>query len=147
MLAIDGSDASNAAIQEVLKLVKAQDVHVRVIHVVDESFIHAGGPIFDYAPILANLRWHGQGLLDLAAKTIENETSIKVEKFLLETQVLQGRIAKIIIKEAQDWPADLLVLGTHGRRGFSRFVLGSVAENIMRIATMPLLLVHASQIN
>lgn len=145
MLAVDGSDASNAAVQEVIKLVTNQDVHLQVIHVVDESIFYAGGPSFDYISLIAELRQQGQTILDSAAHTIESQTSIKVEKSLLELKLLQGRMAELIIEKAQDWPADILVLGSHGRRGFSRLFLGSVAENIMRIATMPVLLVHSPQ--
>jgi nucleotide-binding universal stress UspA family protein len=145
MLAIDGSEASNAAVQEVLKLIKDQQVHLHVLHVVDESVFYAGGPSFDYLSLVAELREKGEVILDAAVHTIESKSSIKVEKSLLEPKLLQGRIAELIIEEAKDWPADILVLGTHGRRGFSRFFLGSVAEDIMRIATMPVLLVHAPQ--
>jgi len=53
---------------------------------------------------------------------------------------------KIGVEEAKEWPADLLVIGTHGRRGFSHFLLGSVAENIIRIATTPVLLVRSSEV-
>ncbi|HAT3869060.1 universal stress protein [Legionella pneumophila serogroup 2] len=44
--------------------------------------------------------------------------------------------------EAQSWPADILVLGTHGRHGVKRFLVGSVAESVVRIATMPVLLIR-----
>jgi len=143
MLAIDGSEASNAAVQEALKLIKDQDVHLRIIHIADESVFHVGGPSFDYPLLIAELKQQGQGILDAAASTIESQSSIKVEKSLLEMKLLQGGVAELIIEEAKDWPTDLLILGTHGRRGFSRLFLGSVAENIIRIATMPVLLVHA----
>lgn len=145
MLAVDGSDASDTAIEEVIKLVTDQDVRLQVIHVVDESIFFTGGPSFDYNSLIVELRQQGQTILDAAAQRIESQTSIKVEKYLLEQKLLQGRMAELIIEKAQNWPADVLVLGSHGRRGFSRFFLGSVAENIMRLATMPVLLVHSTQ--
>ncbi len=142
MLAIDGSETSDVAIQEALKFIKNQHVKLRVLHVVDESIFYAGGPGFDYLSLIAELRKKGEGLLDEAIQKIESQSSVKVEKSLLELKPLQGRIAELIMEEATDWPADLLILGSHGRRGFRRFFLGSVAENVMRIATMPVLLVH-----
>lgn len=145
MLALDGSDISKSLVDEVIKLTKGQDVSLRIIHVVDESFVHYGGPSFDYLSVIAYCREEGQKMLDNVAKSIAGKTSIKVETSLLELKPLQGRIAEVIVEEAKEWPADLLVLGTHGRRGFSRFFLGSVAENAIRIATTPVLLVRGSE--
>jgi nucleotide-binding universal stress UspA family protein len=54
-----------------------------------------------------------------------------------------GKPADKIVDAAKDWPADLIVLGSHGRGGVSRLVLGSVAEAVMRHAPCPLLIVRA----
>lgn len=142
MLAIDGSDTSLAAVNEVIKLTKGEDVHLRIVHVVDESLVYYGGSAFDYLSYTAVCREEGQKILDAAKKTITSQSSFKVETSLIELKPLQGRIAEVIVEEAKDWSANLLVIGTHGRRGFSRIFLGSVAENIIRIATMPVLLVR-----
>ncbi|WP_045097503.1 universal stress protein [Legionella fallonii] len=144
LLAVDGSNASNSAVEEVIKLIKDQNTHLRVIHVVDENMAYHGGPGFDAALIINALKEEGKEILDNAAKTIESQSSIKVEKLLLELRQSQGRIAEMIVDESKKWPTDLLVLGTHGRRGFNRFILGSVAENVIRIATTPVLLVRSS---
>lgn len=146
LLAIDGSEGSNVAVEEIIKLAKDQNVHLRIIHVVDETMAYCGGLGFDASLIINSLKEEGKEILDNVAKTIESQSSIKVEKSLRELRVLQGRIAEIIVEEAKEWPADLLVLGTHGRRGFSRLFLGSVAENIIRIATTPVLLVRSSNV-
>ena len=53
------------------------------------------------------------------------------------------RIAKVIEDEAKRWEADLIVIGTHGRSGLSRLLLGSVAEGVARSAAVPVLLVRA----
>lgn len=145
MLAIDGSDTSNTAIDQVIKFTKGQDVQLRIIHVVDELFITYGGGAFDYLSYIALCREEGQKILDNAVKLITSQSTIKVEASLIELKDLQGRIAEVIVDEAKKWSADLLVIGTHGRRGFSRFFLGSVAENITRIATIPVLLVRGSK--
>lgn len=142
MLAIDESDTSLAAVNEAIKLTKGEDVHLCILHVVDESLVYYGGSTFDYLSYTAVCREEGQNILDAAEKTITSQLSIKVETSLVELKPLQGRIAEIIVDEAKEWSADLLVIGTHGRRGFSRLFLGSVAENITRIATIPVLLVR-----
>ena len=74
-----------------------------------------------------------------------SHSSIKFEAKLIELISSQGRIAEVIAEEAANWSADLLVLGTHGRRGFSRLFIGSVAENTVRIATTPVLLIRSPE--
>ena len=56
--------------------------------------------------------------------------------------VLAERLANVVVAEAARWPADLIVVGTHGRRGLSHVFLGSVAEGIVRSAPVPVLLVR-----
>ena len=53
-----------------------------------------------------------------------------------------GRVCDVIVKEATDWKADLIVIGTHGRRGAGRLLLGSDAEQVLRLAPVPVLLVR-----
>ena len=53
-------------------------------------------------------------------------------------------IYDVIEEEATQWPADLVVIGTHGRRGISRLLLGSVAEGLTRISTKPILLIRGT---
>lgn len=144
MLALDGSKISDSLVDEVIKLTKDQSANVRIIHVVDESFIRYGGASFDYLSIIAACREDGEKILDNAAKKIAKLSSLKPETSILELKPLQGRVAEVIVEAAKEWPADLLIIGTHGRRGFSRLFLGSVAENIIRIATTPVLLVRST---
>lgn len=144
LLAIDGSDASDAALQETLKFTKHHKATIRLVYVVDESLIYYGGPGFDYLTIIAAYKEEGHTILTKAAKIITSQSSHKVEQELIELKPLQGRIAEAIVSAATDWPADLIVMGTHGRRGFSRLFLGSVAENVLRISRLPVLLVHGA---
>lgn len=146
LLAIDRNDGSNAAVEEIIKLAKDQNVHLRVLHVVDENSVYCGGPGFDASLVMNALKEEGNEILDNVAKKIESQSSIKIEKSLRELRLLNGRVAEMIVEESKEWPADLLVIGTHGRRGFSRLFLGSVAENIIRIATTPVLLVRSSSV-
>ncbi|OGV48938.1 MAG: universal stress protein [Legionellales bacterium RIFCSPHIGHO2_12_FULL_42_9] len=142
MLALDGSEASHLALGEVIKVTKNQKANLRLIHVLDASLIYQGGPGFDYLTVINACRQEGQAIFDQAKKIISKQSSLHIDQHLIELLPFQGRIAEAIVEEAKEWPADLLVLGTHGRRGFSRFFLGSVAENVVRIATVPVLLVR-----
>ena len=142
MLAIDGSETSNSALEEVIKIIKDQDAQLKIVHVVDGASVY-GGPGFDYASFLDVLREEGRVILSKAVQLIESQVPIKVEILLLELRPMQGRVSEAIVEAAQTWQADLLMIGTHGRKGFSRFFLGSVAEHVMRTATMPVLLIRA----
>jgi nucleotide-binding universal stress UspA family protein len=57
---------------------------------------------------------------------------------------LGGRVCDVIVKEVVSWKADLIVIGTHGRRGAGRLLLGSDAERVLRLAPVPVLLVRGS---
>ena len=54
------------------------------------------------------------------------------------------RICDAINEEAKSWPADLIVIGTHGRHGFNHLLLGSVAEGVIRLAAKPVLVIRGS---
>ncbi len=145
LLALDDSDVSKLALQEIILFTKNQKANLRLVHVIDASLIYQGGPGFDYLSVIADCEKKGQALLDHAEHLLSEKTLLHIDQRLVELLPFQGRIAEAIIEEAKEWPADLLVLGTHGRRGFSRFFLGSVTENIIRIATTPVLLVHGQE--
>lgn len=141
ILAIDGSDVSNAAVEEIIKRTKGEDINLRLIYVIDESYLYNAGPI-DYPKFISLLREDGQNILDNAKRMIESQTSLKVDMSLFELKPLQGRIAELIVEAANKWPADLIIIGSHGRKGMSRIFLGSVAENVIRIASTPVLIIR-----
>ena len=55
------------------------------------------------------------------------------------------RLSELVVKQVEEWGADLIVLGTHGRRGVGRLLLGSDAEQIVRTATVPVLLIRGKE--
>lgn len=139
-VAIDGSDASNAGLREACKVAKDQGSHLRLIHVVDE-ILGASPPIFGsaYDAIIAELRKAGSNILAHAESVAEKE-GLTAETQLVEAM---GRPAgECVIHAAKEWPADLIVCGTHGRRGLRRIVMGSDAEYIVRHAPVPILLIR-----
>jgi nucleotide-binding universal stress UspA family protein len=87
------------------------------------------------------------GLLKEAGEKILADAKARVERdgIAVESRVFDsfgGRLCDRVVEQVQAWSADLLVLGTHGRRGPRRVLLGSDAEQILRIATVPVLLVR-----
>ncbi len=141
LVPIDGSSTSNLGIREALKLAKDQGARLRLVHVVDELVIMSSpDAVVPVGDIVGVLREAGRKVLDRAAALVQ-KAGAKAETVLVER--FGGRAADSIIAEAKKWHADLIVLGTHGRRGVRRMVLGSDAEEVVRSASVPVLLVRS----
>jgi nucleotide-binding universal stress UspA family protein len=144
LVAIDGSDTSSRALREAIALTKEQDAKLRVIHVMDQvpAFISAetSGQLLAYHEAM---RQAGEELLAIA-KAEAAKSNIDAEIKLIVIESLATRTPDAIEQEASEWPAELIVIGTHGRRGVRRLLLGSVAEGVARAATKPVLLVRAT---
>ncbi|WP_207387245.1 universal stress protein [Fluoribacter gormanii] len=144
MVAVDGSDTSKLALEEAIKIAQNLKSTLRIITVFDEHFISYNQFYIDHDPVVASFRDEGQNILNTMEELVR-KSKIKYECRLVGLKAEEGRIAEKIVAEAKAWHADLLILGTHGRRGFSHLFLGSVAEGVIRIATMPVLLVRGKE--
>lgn len=140
LVPIDGSDTAARGLNEALKLAKDQSATIRLIHVVNELMVIASyeGTIYS-GELVQALRDSGQKVLDNAQQKV-SAMGVPVESELLEAH--GGQAGNAIVKDAEQCHADIIVLGTHGRRGFSRLVMGSDAEQVVRQARVPVLLVR-----
>ncbi|HUL68109.1 MAG TPA: universal stress protein, partial [Burkholderiaceae bacterium] len=102
-----------------------------------------GGQPGDLAKISASEREDGQRLLADAKARVE-AAGVETEFALLEGKEPADKTARLLVQDATKWDADLIVIGTHGRTGLARFVLGSVAESVIRTAQRPVLLIHSN---
>jgi nucleotide-binding universal stress UspA family protein len=141
MLAIDESNTSQLALQEAIKLAKNLNAKLNIIHVIDETALNQVDEFLEFDSLWNAYREAGKELLERIDNQLKS-SGLTFTSRLIELKPLGGRLAEKIVSVAQALPADMLIIGTHGRRGFSRFFLGSVAENIVRIATCPVLLVR-----
>ena len=135
----DGSDTANAGLREACEVAKSQGAQLRIFHVVDglRSSPELYGGAYDL--ICEELRKAGRAILTQA------ESVVRKEGLAVDTQLVEamGRSAgELVIDAAQEWPADLIVCGTHGRRGLRRMVMGSDAEYIVRHSPVPILLIR-----
>jgi len=142
LVAVDGSDTSNRAVEEAVRLAAEMQAELRIVHVVDDTALYWDAGYADLGEIRESYRKSGEAILDRAAAAAR-EAGLKADMKLLEINGAGRRVSEMIAQEATAWPADLIVVGTHGRRGFSHLLLGSVAEGVVRIATKPVLLVRA----
>lgn len=141
LVPVDGSPTSDKGLDEAVKLARLTGAELRLVHVVDQlSFASGLDPYGAYAgDLITSLRETGEGVLAQAKSRVET-LGIKVESRLFDN--FANRVSDMVIEEARDWGADLIVIGTHGRRGISRWMLGSDAEQIVRMAPVPVLLIR-----
>jgi nucleotide-binding universal stress UspA family protein len=144
LVPIDGSSTSNRGLEEAIRLAKLTQGRLRLFHVIDElSFALAMDAYAGYAgDWLKVLRENGAQILE-AGRSTAQAAGVEVETVLHDS--FTGSVHELVTAEAGSWPADLIVLGTHGRRGVGRVVMGSSAEHIVRYAPVPVLLVRAPE--
>ncbi len=144
LVPIDGSPTSSQGLDEAIKLASLTGARLRLLHVVDE-FAAAMG-MSGYPPvtvdIMALLMEGGEQTLKNAKETVLRH-NIAVDTVLVEG--FAGRVCDLVAAEVSKWGADLVVLGSHGRRGVGRIVLGSDAEQIIRSSRVPVLVVRAPE--
>jgi nucleotide-binding universal stress UspA family protein len=142
LVAVDGSPTSMKGLREAIRVAKDGGSHLVVLNVVNE--LYAFAPLEGYAPgvdLVPALREGGRRTL-AKAKALADKAGVRATTVLRET--IGGAAADAIVREARKQRADLLVLGTHGHRGLRRMVLGSDAEQVVRSASVPVLLVRAA---
>lgn len=144
LVPIDGSTTSGEGLDEAVKLARLTGAELRLVHVVDQLTFATGlDPYGAYAgDLITSMRETGEGILAQARAKVEAH-GIKVESKLFDN--FAGRVSDMVVDEAKTWGADLIVIGTHGRRGVTRWMLGSDAEQIVRLAPVPVLLIRASE--
>lgn len=142
LVPVDGSPTSQRGLDEAIRLAQIMKGRLRLIHVIDElSFAVAMDAYSGYAgDWLGVLREAGQRVLD-DGKAVAAAAGVEVETVLCDS--FHGAVHEMVTAEAAKWPADLIMIGTHGRRGVGRLLLGSSAEHILRYAPVPVLLVRA----
>lgn len=137
---VDGSPTSVRGLDEAIGLAKVTGAAIRLVHVLDQ-LVFVGGETYS-VDVFGMLKESGERLMQQMTARVAG-AGIEVSAFLSE--VLPGRVHDVVLEQARAFDADLIVLGTHGRRGIGRLLVGSDAEQIVRIASVPVLLVRAAE--
>ena len=139
LVALDGSDCSYKALDMAVRLAKEHGARCTVCTVVDivraaASMTFATGDIVS--------EWIAT--LNEDARRIESDAISKYADsgISIETKVLEGYPSAALLEVAKNEKADLIVMGSHGRTGLRRLWLGSVAESVVREATIPVLIIR-----
>ncbi|MCP1116821.1 universal stress protein [Robbsia andropogonis] len=141
MAAIDGSDTSKRAFDEAMSFARSQDALLHVVYVVDSPAMLYGVGFYDPAELKKAFVEEG-ALLAREAEESMQAAGVRGDTAIVDAQGANGDVVHALAQEADRWGADLVVLGTHGRRGMQRALLGSVAEEFMRVTPVPVLLVR-----
>lgn len=142
LVPIDGSRTSMFGFDEAVGLAKQQGAELCVLHVMDSrALIHiAGIGPGGIERLVESLRSGAKQLL-AKAEAKARKHRVPAKAVLIENNMRS--VADVVVQQARKWRADLIVIGTHGRRGVSRLVMGSDAEGVVREATVPVLLVRS----
>ncbi len=141
LVPVDGSPTSERALQEALRLARQQSGRLELVHVLGDVRLMEANSYINYAEMKDAMTSAGKKLL-AQTQMAAQQSGTAAEVKLLEAG--GARIASAIVEEARQWQADLIVIGTHGRTGFSRVLFGSVAEGVVRTAHIPVLLIRGA---
>jgi nucleotide-binding universal stress UspA family protein len=144
LVPVDGSPTSDKGLAEAIALARLSGGRLRLLHLVDEMPFVMGsqGYVALTADVLGLLRQAGVEVL-ARRQAQASAAGVACDTVLIDTY--GERLADRVAQAVRDWPADLVVLGTHGRRGVGRMLLGSDAEQVLRTASVPVLLVRAPE--
>lgn len=140
LLPTDFSECSEVAAGTARRLAETFGSRILLLHVLDEWT--AVDPMF-----------RGELPLEAVRTRMEQFAQESMDAFLaglfsgfenFDTMLVTGMPYREILRAAREFPADLIVIGTHGRRGLNRFLLGSVADGVVRLSPSPVLLIRGT---
>lgn len=140
LVPVDGSESSTAGLNEAIQLAKIHGSQLCLMHIVNEFVMGSA-----YAPglysenLFETMRKGGKEILDAAEKAVQSQG---IKPICVMVESMGGVAADLILEQAKEWHADLIVMGTHGRRGIFHMAMGSDAAQVVRGATIPVLLIR-----
>jgi nucleotide-binding universal stress UspA family protein len=138
---LDGSKLAETALPQAIDLARLTGAPVHLLRVVDFTRLERYGPYalaLEYSamePVLADEHLEAKGYLE------EIQARLDGAGLVADSEIRQGRVAREVVAAVK--PGDIVVMASHGRGGLSRWLLGSVAEDVLRHASVPVLLVRA----
>jgi len=149
LVAVDGSATSKRGLAEAIRLARDQGAALTILHVVDESWLFKNmgmgmdGAAYYMSDMIKDAVKAGKAILT-ESLVMARINGVKAATVLVEDMLLP--VSDVIAHRAKKVRADLVVLGTHGRRGIRRLVMGSDAEGVLRQSKVPVLLVRAREV-
>lgn len=146
LLAVDDSECSSAATEAVTAQFTPQHTQVHVLHVDDWPKGLPPAMTFAEGSTAAQsvLKLHDLKRRNAAALIASTADRLRAAGFTTAASIRDGEPRQVIVATAREWHADLIVLGSHGKKGFDRLVLGSVSESVARHASCSVEVVRAA---
>jgi len=145
LIATDASEFSNAAIDKCLELLKTEALSVKVISVLEPPLTTAepfAGAVDFYRETEEAVRRQAETAVKLAEDRVREHFGASMPENILSSEILIGSPARRIVEEAQNWEADLIVIGSHGYGFWERMMLGSVSQSVVHHAPCSVLVVR-----
>ena len=150
LIAVDYDPAAQKIAEEGYALAKSMGAQAILLHVISDYFYYSS---LDYSPILGYDSFSNLGALqtgtseDLhnAAQNYLDATKQHLGDPAIESVIKEGDFGGIIIETAKELNVDVIVLGTHGRRGIDKILMGSVAEKVLRNSTVPMFIIPTKE--
>jgi nucleotide-binding universal stress UspA family protein len=142
LVPIDGSHTGKLGLQEAIRLAASQKspASLRLVHVIDDfPMLVEMSSVISFDRAMQALRHSGQAMLE-QARQLAVASDIQADVAIREST--GARVANEVLAEARESGCDLIVMGTHGRRGLTRLALGSDADMIVGASHIPVLLVR-----
>lgn len=148
LVALDGSPTSELALQEAVKIAEV-GTKIFAISVVENPLTgYSSVEAYDYAVMHDAFLQESKHILEKARRDIQHHSHVQIETHIIDFTIDSiYDLAQAIEDAAKKYKAELIVIGTHGRRGFKRFFLGSVAEQVIRTSELPVLVVRNQSIS
>jgi nucleotide-binding universal stress UspA family protein len=141
LVAIDDSETSRCALTEALHIARTSGAKLYITHVADETLLSMHGRTFSSTlnvdNAIAAIAEAGRALLE---ESMKGATGVDAEPVLLEAR--QRRVSETLAEKSKELGVDLIVIGRHGHRGLATLILGSVAEQLAKMADASVLLVR-----
>lgn len=139
LLPTDGSEAMDAVIEHARELAAVHDATLHTLYVANTAAL---------SDLPMESSWEGvNSALHQQGKRAVQAVEEAVGDLPIETSVIEGSPSKEIVSYAEDEDCDVIVMGTHGRSGVDRLLLGSVAERVIRSAKAPVLTVNVDHLD
>lgn len=137
---VDFSAGSERALQKSEELARALGAEIEILHVYQLPVLALpDAPVTVSPGFVADLTHRAERAI------LPLRTGLEARGIPTKSRLMEGAPADVIVARARELGAELIVMGTHGRSGFKRFLLGSTAERVVRTATVPVLTVHLEE--
>ena len=141
LVPLDGSSASQRSLHHALELARGKPARVRFLNVLEKS---ATLPAMDAYPLVGDMDFLLDSILASRRKILADALAVAEKHHVHAEHALRKSrsrdVSDVILDDARNWKADIIVMGTHGRRGLGRLLMGSDAERVLRDSPVPVLL-------